>query len=505
MTAGQKRILAAVCAGTLLTLIGITMPLVALGDVARDLDADLLGVQWVMNAYALMLAALVLISGVLADRIGRRRVFLTGLLFYSACSVGCAAASDVLLLDAFRALQGVGGALVYASSLAILAQAFKGPALAGALGAWSASIAGAFAAGPLLGGVLVQAGGWRLMFGVLAALGAPVLLAASAWLEESKDPHAPGLDWAGMVTLCVALFSLVFALSRGRDLGWGSATIVALLGGSCVSFAAFGLVESRRRHPMLDLALLRDNSFAGSAIGAFVLHASVYALLLYLTLFMLNGLGSSAVKAGLQILPFAVPAAGLSVIAGRAGRRLDPRLMISAGLFVVAVGCLLLTRVSNDASFSALLPGLLVSGTGLGLANPAVSAAALRRVAPQQSGMAAGANTTFRQVGIAAGIAILGAVYSADISSQLLQTGVASGTADAIANGRLPAVLATAPAGEARQLIDAARASSAHALATISQVALAIAAIGAAAVLALRPRRERGATVSTGPSDARDP
>ena len=366
-----------VCLATGVLLLNVAAPNVALPDVGRDLDAELGVLQWVISGYSLALAASLLTAGTLADLLGRRRMFLGGLGGFAAASALCAAAPSVLALVAGRAAQGLAGAVLLSSSLALLAQDFTGPARARAIGLWGATVAAAFAIGPLEGGLFTEAFGWRAIFVLDVAVALPCIPVAVRRLRESRDPDAGRVDWLGTATLSVGLFLGVFALTRGGVLGWGSGLIVACLAGAAVLLAAFVVVEQREREPMLDLGLFATPTFTGASVVVLIMAASTFGPFLYLTLFLLDVGGASPTAVGLQLLPLSAAAFVVSILGGR---------------------------------FAGLLPGLLLMGIGIGLSNPAVTYAALGVVPAARSGMASGVNNTFRQVGLALGIAALGAL-----------------------------------------------------------------------------------------------
>jgi len=404
--------LIAVSVATFMLLLDITVVNVALPSIRADLGASFTDLQWVVDAYALTLAALVLTAGSLADRLGRRRLFAVGLGIFSVASLLCALAPDPTFLNGARALQGVGGAVMFAVSLALVAQEFPAGRERGtAMGIYGASIGVAVAIGPLVGGALTDSLGWESVF----YLNVPVGIAAIAvtyWkLRESRDPNATRVDWAGVATFSAALFLLVLALVRGNDEGWGSTLIVSLLAGSAVLLAAFVAVERRVSEPMLPLGLFRRPSFTGVQLAAFAISGSAFALFLYLTLYLQNYLGYSPFEAGLRYLPITVASFIAAPIAGALLSRVPARVLLSAGLAASGGGLLLMSGIGVTDEWTTLLGGFLVLGAGVGLLNPVIADVAVSVVPKERSGMAAGINDTFRQVGVAVGIAVWGAVF----------------------------------------------------------------------------------------------
>jgi EmrB/QacA subfamily drug resistance transporter len=404
-----------VCLATGVLLLNVSAPSVTLPAVGGDLGADLSVLQWVVSGYSLALAATLLTAGTLADLVGRRRMFLGGLVGFAAASALCAAAPSALTLIAGRAVQGLAGAVLLSSSLALLAQDFTGTARAGALGVWGATVAAAFAVGPLEGGLLTEALGWRAIFALDAAVALACLPVAVRRLRESRDPDARRVDWRGTLTLSLGLFLGVFALTRGAVLGWGSGPILASAAGAALLLAAFVVVERREREPMLDLGLFAIPTFTGASLVVMVIAASTFGPFLYLTLFLLDGAGASPTAVGLELMPLSGAALVVSVLGGRAAGVLPVRVALPAGQLLCAAGLLTMRGLEPTSPWTVLLPGLLVMGVGIGLANPTVTYAALGVVPATRSGMASGVNNTFRQVGIAIGIAALGALLPARI------------------------------------------------------------------------------------------
>ncbi|CAA9531405.1 MAG: Uncharacterized MFS-type transporter [uncultured Solirubrobacteraceae bacterium] len=416
--------LVAVCVATFMLLIDITVVNVALPDIRESLDASFTDLQWVVDAYALALAALLLASGSLADRLGRRLVFVAGLVIFTVASVLCGLATSPDWLNAARALQGVGGAAMFATSLALLAQAFQGAERGTAIGIWGASIGAAVAVGPLVGGALTESLGWEWIFFVNVPIGAVAVFLTLGYVGESRDPNAAGIDWGGLVTFSGALFALVYALVRGNAEGWGSALIVGLLVASAVLLAAFVAIEHRRADPMFDLALLRRRAFAGVSIAAFALSASMFAMFLYLTLYIQNQLAFEPLEAGLRFLPITLVSFAVAPISGKLSSRVSIGVLAGTGLALVGTGLLLMRAVEPGSEWTVLLPGFLIAGAGVGLTNPAIASGAVGVVEPARAGMASGINSTFRQVGIATGIAGLGALF---------QSRILAGTEEALA------------------------------------------------------------------------
>jgi EmrB/QacA subfamily drug resistance transporter len=412
----QQWTLRVVCVSTALLLLNVAAPQVALEAIASSLHASFTDLQWVLSGYALALAVFLLTAGSLADRFGRKRLFLTGLGLFSAASLLCALAPSPGTLVAARILQGLAAAVVFPSSLAILAEEFQGAERRRAIGVWGATIGLAFAAGPLLGGVLIDLFGWRAIFAASFAFGAPTMALAVRFVRETRDPDPPPVDWAGVSTLSGGLFLAVYAVLRGNDLGWTSTTVLGGLAGGAVLLCAFVGVERAKPRPMLDLGLFSNRTFTGASVVIALLAGGAFAVFVYVLLFLLDVQGRDPVEAGLIVAPLAVVSFVVSAVAGRASERLPLRAALVAGMAITTAGLLLLRAgISADASWLDLLPGLAVLGAGVGLANPLATFAHLGVLPPAQGGLASALNNTARQLGLAVGIAVLGALLEARI------------------------------------------------------------------------------------------
>jgi EmrB/QacA subfamily drug resistance transporter len=429
--------LTAVCVATFMLLIDITIVNVALPDISKSLHSTFSDLQWVIDAYALGLAALLLTWGSTSDRLGRRFIFVVGLGIFSAASLCCALSTTPLMLNLARAVQGVGGAAMFATSLALLASAFQGRERGTAVGIWGATIGAAVAIGPLVGGVLTEGIGWEAIFYVNIPIGIGAIYISLTRVAESKDPNAGPTDWVGLVSFSVSLFLLIFALVRGNPEGWGSTLIVSFLVGAVVLMVIFVIVESRIRYPMFDLALFRVPTFTGACIAAFALSASMFSLFLYLTLYIQNGLGYSPLQAGLRFLPLSLLSFFVAPIAGRLSARVPIRLLMGSGMALVGVAILLMRGLTASSGWTALLAGFIVAGIGVALVNAPLASTAVSVVPPERAGMGSGINSTFRQVGIATGTAGLGALFQHLLSSRA-EGPLARVPAEALAQGRPP-------------------------------------------------------------------
>ncbi|MGZ5312977.1 MAG: MFS transporter [Solirubrobacterales bacterium] len=484
--------LLAVCVATFMLLLDITVVNVALPDIQSDLRADLTGLQWVVDAYALTLAALTLTAGTLADRFGRRRIFVIGVGVFTFASLLCGLSTSPTFLHLARGLQGVGGAAMFATSLALIAQEFDGPERGTAIAAWGATIGGAVAIGPLVGGALTEGLGWEWIFFVNVPIGIATVLLAESQAGESHDPGAKRLDWAGLVTFSGALFALNFGLLRGNAEGWSSAVIVGALVAAAVLLVVFVAAEIHQDHAMFDLALFRKPAFTGVSIGAFAIGAGMFAMFLYITIYIQSILGYSPLQAGLRFLPLTLLAFLVPAITRNLVSRVPARVPLGTGLFLVGLGLLLQHGVDVDSEWTALLAGFIVCGTGIGLSNPSIASTALGVVAPARSGMASGINNTFRVSGVATGVAALGAIFQSRIDSKLseLLPHAPAGLADAVASSGTQQVAANAPPGQSGRIVEAARIAFVDSFNEILLVGAVILFAGSLAVWALVRQRD---------------
>jgi len=503
--------LIAVSVAIFMLLLDITVVNVALPDIQRSLHSSFSDLQWVVNAYSLTLAAFLLTAGSVADLIGRKRVFVAGLLVFTAASAVCGLSGSPLMLNLARAVQGTGGAMMFATSLALLAQAFHGKERGTAFGVFGAVTGAAVAVGPVLGGVITSGIGWKWIFFVNVPIGAIAVFVTLTQVSDSRDPNATRVDWAGLVTFSGSLFMLVFALVQGNEKGWGSTEIVALLAASVVLLVTFVLVEHLQSRPMLDLALFRRPAFAGASIVAFSISASFFAMFLYLTLYIQDVLGYSPLQAGLRFLPVTLLSFAVAPVAGKLSVRVPVRLLLGSGLVLAGVGLLAMTTVSAGSGWTTLIPGFVLGGAGIGMINPPLASTAIGVVPPERSGMASGINSTFRQVGIATGIAGLGAIFQHSVTNSTHTTLAASGHAGEIASaahGHLATILesgevsrfaSTLPTAAQTALVHAYRVGFTGAFTTIAIIAALVALVGGALAFVLVRGRD---FVSSGPAPA---
>ena len=492
--------LVAVSVATFMLLLDITVVNTALPAIEDDLGASFTDLQWVVDAYALTLAAVVLSAGSLADRLGRRRVFAAGLGIFSLASLLAALAPDATFLNLSRALQGVGGAAMFAVSLALLAQEFApGRERGQAMGIYGATIGIAVAIGPLVGGLLTDSLGWRSVFYLNVPVGIAAIAITYLRVRESRDPNATRIDWAGLATFSGALFALVLALLRGNAEGWDSGLILGLFAVAAVLLTAFVAIERRVREPMLPLGLFRRGAFTGVQLAAFAISGSLFALFLYLTLYLQGFLGLSPTEAGIRYLPITLASFFAAPLAGSLLGRIEARKLMAGGLLLVGAGLLLMAGVEQGDEWTGLLVGFLLAGVGTGLLNPVIADVALSVVPKEQSGMASGINDTFRQVGVAVGIAGWGALFLARGSEKVSE--LAAGTpaaegdrprqlVEAVTSGRLDEAVASMPAGTRDTVANAAQQGFVAGLNEILVLGGGLAIVGAFVALWLVRERE---------------
>jgi EmrB/QacA subfamily drug resistance transporter len=446
---------------TFMLLLDITVVNVALPDIQRDLNASLSSLQWVVDAYSLTLAAFLLTAGSLGDRLGRRRVFSLGFGIFTFASFLCGIAGDPTLLNLARGLQGVGGAAMFATSLALIGQEFHGKDRATAFGVWGATVGGAVAIGPLVGGLITEHLGWEWIFFVNVPIGVLAIALTERKLANVAAQDPAPIDLPGLTAFSLGLFLLIFGLIRGNPEGWGSAVIVASLGGAAALLLTFVAIEARSAHPMLDLRLFRKPAFNGVSAVAFGLSAGMFALFLYLTIYMQGVLDYSPLETGLRFLPLTVLSFVASPIAGKLSDRVPIRVLLGLGLGMVGLGLFLMHGLSPDSPVGDLLPGFIIAGIGIGTANPGIGQAAIAVVPVEKAGMGSGINTTFRQVGIATGVASLGAIFQSQVASKLseLLPDGPHGLAEVVSSGGSRAAAAFAPPGQEHKIVEASKAA----------------------------------------------
>jgi EmrB/QacA subfamily drug resistance transporter len=483
--------LTAVCTGTFMLLLDVTIVVVAQPAIQTGLHASFSDVQWTLDAYALTLASLLLTTGALADRYGRKRLFAIGLTIFTLGSLLCGLAANPLMLILSRCGQGVGGAIVFATSLALLGQSFRGTDRGTAFGIWGAVTGIATAAGPVLGGLITTDWNWRGIFLVNIPVGIFALVVTIWRAEESRAPQPTRPDWTGFGLLTIGLVGLIYGLIRASETSWTDTRVLGCLAAGIVLLAAFVVAEMRVANPMFDVRLLRVPTFAGGSIAAFAMNGSLFAVLLYLVIYLQDILGYSALGAGLRVSVITLATLVTATAAGRLSERVPVRWLIGPGLLLTGIGLIVMAGLTGTSAWTHLIPGFIIAGLGSGLVNPPLASTAIGVVPPYQAGMASGTNTTFRQIGIATGIAALGSIFVSVLQSHLASTlprslaGSAQAIAAAVRQGSVAHVLTTVPAADRAATALALRSSFASGLNDLLYITAGLALAGGICALLL--------------------
>ncbi len=406
--------LGAVSFSLFMIMLDNTIVNVALPTIGRGLGVGVSELEWVVNAYTLVFAVLMLTGGRLADVYGRRLVFDTGLVIFSVSSLVCGLASTVGVLIAARGVQGAGAALMMPATLSIISAAFRPEERGTAIGIWAGVSGSALAIGPLLGGLLTEHVGWSWIFFVNVPVGAVALVASLLLVPESKGQTADRhLDLPGLLTSAGGLLALVYALIEANRYGWSSAEILSLFAVAGVLLTAFVVIERRVARPMLDLALFRKRTFTGANIAALLVSLAMFGIFFYVSLYMQNILGYRPVHAGWVFLPMTFLVVVSAPISGKMTDRFGARWPIAIGMFLLTIGLILFSRLGMHADFLDLLPGMLVGGAGMGISMGPMTTAALSTAPVAKAGVVSGVLTTSRQVGGTLGVAVMGAIVLA--------------------------------------------------------------------------------------------
>ncbi len=482
--------LAAVCLGTFMLLVDVTIVNVALPDMAVDLHTSFSSLQWVIDSYAVALAALLMGLGSLADLRGRRRVYLAGLAVFAAASLASGLAASPGLLIAARAVQGVGGAAMFATTIALLNASYQGRDRGTAFGVWGAVSGASAAVGPVLGGLLTETLSWRWIFFVNLPVSAAAIALTLAAFGADRRQATGRFDLAGVLAFTAGAAATTFGLVRASSVGWAADQTIGLIAAGLAAFAVFVLVERRARQPLLQVSLLRRPAFAAILIAALLLNAAAFAYLAYSSLWLQTVLGLSPVQAGLAgAAPLSLSAFVVSAAIGRFLHASNPRWIIGGGMALVGAGALLQAGLGAGSVWTHLVPGLIVAGIGVGLATPTLVSSAMSAVPVRSGGMAAGAVNTMRQLGYAFGIAVLGSVFSARVGHVVAHQGGRPAVAQAISGGQAQRLLAGLPAGQRDALDQVVHAASAAGLNAAFLLAGALGLAGSVIVLAAMRRR----------------
>jgi EmrB/QacA subfamily drug resistance transporter len=409
--------LVAVAIGLFMIMLDNTVVNVALPSIRKDLGISISELEWVVNAYALTFGVLLLTGGKLADMIGRRKIFIAGLVIFTGASLWCGLAGGASSLIAARTVQGVGAALMNPATLSIITATFPPRQRGTAIGIWAGVSALALAIGPIVGGLLTEKINWSWIFFINIPVGVLGVLAAGVFIDETKDTsHEQRLDLPGLLTSGIGLFALTYGLIETNDHSWTSTRVLSLFAVAVVALAAFVLLELHQRLPMLDLSLFRDPTFAGANAAMLLVGLAMFGIFFYNSLFLQNILGYGAIKTGATFLPMTVLIILVAPIAGRFTDRVGARWLMGAGMSLLAVALVLFGTLDANSSFWAILPGLLVGGVGMAITMAPTTAAAMGSVPVDKAGVGSAVINSMRQVGGSLGIAIMGALVATAVS-----------------------------------------------------------------------------------------
>jgi len=409
--------LAAVAVGLFMIMLDNTVVVVALPSIQSSLHISTSELEWVMNAYALTFGVLLLTGGKLADLLGRRSIFIVGLVIFTAASLWCGLAGGASSLIAARTVQGVGAALMNPATLSIITATFPPRQRGTAIGIWAGVSALALAFGPLVGGLLTQKINWSWIFFINIPVGVAGVIAARIFIDETRDTSRDQrLDVPGLVTSGVGLFALTYALIETNTYAWGSTRVLTLLGIAVLALAAFAVLELRQRIPMLDLGLFRNPTFAGANTVMFLVGLAMFGIFFYNSLFLQRVLHYGAIKTGATFLPMTVLIMFVAPVAGKFTDRVGPRWLMGAGMTLLAGSLLLFGMLDASSSWWNILPGLLVGGVGMAIVMAPTTAAAMASVPVDKAGVGSAVINSMRQVGGSLGIAIMGTLVATVVS-----------------------------------------------------------------------------------------
>jgi EmrB/QacA subfamily drug resistance transporter len=518
-TEGKTGILLTASLVSSLIMLDSNIVAVSLPAMGRALGASFTDVQWIVSAYVLTYAALLMAAGNWADLHGRRRAMIIGLVIFATASVGCGFAPTSIILNLARAGQGVGGAMLLTSSLAIIAHDFTGPARNRAFAFWGASLGVALAVGPIIGGAITKYLGWRWIFLVNVPVCFALIVMTLRLIKESKDPTAQGLDGKGIVTFSGGLALLIWALIDGNDAGWSSSSILLRLAGATVLFVGFIGSEWGQTHAMVDLALFRRRTFVGAVLAMIGYGASAQVMVFFLPQFLQNAYGFAPLTAGLAMMPFALPMVLAPRYINRLATKISGRAILTIGLATTMVGNLAFWSIARGGfGYSAFIGAMLIAGVGAGILNGQTVKVLGGAVPPDRSGMASGLASTTRFIGILVAVAGLGAILSTvtrrAFEAQSHMLGLSAKASDVAARkvtaGDIPGML-NSVMPSARKVAGAiAHHAFAQGFATITAIAASAAAVSAVLAFGIIKREDTAPVQVVGPMpckaiDCRDP
>lgn len=499
--------LAVVCVATFMLMLDVTVVNVGLQRMRTSLGADFSGLQWVIDAYTLTLAAFLLTAGSLADRLGRKRVFNIGLVIFTGASLAAGIGSDILSVNVARAVQGVGAAVLFAVGPALIGQEFRGRDRGMAFGVFGGVSGLAIALGPMVGGALISGLSWRWIFLINIPVGVLALVASTLRMRESRNPTPHPIDWAGMVVFAAALVLLVLSFLRGESLGWTSAPILSMFAVGVALLIVFVFIQRHRNEAaMLDLSMFRIRTFSGIALATLFSNAACISAIFLQVTYMQNVLGYTPWETGLRFMPQTLLIFVVASAVGALANSVSPGLLVGTSIALIGAGAALATLVTPDSSWTSLLPFMIVTGVGMGIFNPPRAAVTIGVTEPAKAGMASGMGETFQQVGVAIGIAAFGALFHHQVVSAFSASEVGrqlGGQArdlgrDVVASGG-SGVAGAVPAGLAERATVAAKAAYVHGLNNIMVMCAIVAGIGSLCAFALIRRSDLHASAVGGP------
>jgi EmrB/QacA subfamily drug resistance transporter len=414
--------LAAVCLASLMFGLEISSVPVILPTLEKVLHGDFKGMQWIMNAYTIACTTVLMATGTLADRFGRRRIFVIGIASFGITSLLCGLAHSVPVLIVSRFLQGMGGGTMLICQVAVLSHQFhEGKERVKAFGIWGIIFGIGLGFGPIIGGMIVAVSNWQWVFLVHVLLAAVTLVLVFSGVQESRDPHADKLDTAGIVTLSLAVFGLAYFITQGPDLGLTSVATLSILAASAMSFLLFLFAEKRSARPMFDFSVFRIRNFSGAILGSMGMNFSFWPFMIYLPIFFQSALGYGSVMAGLALLAYTLPTLVVPPVAERLAERYQPGIIIPVGMFTIGLGFLVMKYGSGvvHASGLTMLPGCVLAGIGLGMTNTTVTNTTTGSVPSTRAGMASGIDMSARLITLAINIALMGFLLLEGILSYL--------------------------------------------------------------------------------------
>jgi EmrB/QacA subfamily drug resistance transporter len=405
--------LGAVAFGLFMIMLDNTIVNVALPSIQQDLNIGISELEWVFNGYALTFGVLMLTGGKLADMLGRRRIFVAGLVIFTVASLACGLAASAGMLIGARVVQGVGSALMNPATLSIITATFPPRQRGMAIGIWAGVSAMALAIGPLVGGLITEHWSWNWIFFINVPIGILAIVVARLVIDESRDMSAEQrLDLPGLLSSAIALFALTYGLIEANTYGWTSARIIALFAVAVIAFAVFIVLELRQRVPMLDLKLFKNGTFAGANSVMLLVGLAMFGVFFYNSLFIQNIIGWSAVQTGASFLPMTVLIILVAPIAGKYSDRVGSRWLMGGGMVLLAISLLIFSRLDATSNFWDILPGLLIGGLGMAVVMTPTTAAAMGSVPVDKAGVGSAVLNSGRQVGGALGIAVMGAIVA---------------------------------------------------------------------------------------------